>query len=228
MARIKPLHGVSVLFALAAGAIAPVQAQDFPPCPPPAQAEYLLLVQGETEPERTRIQNLLPTSTEVMVCQYLSDPVVRAGGFTSLENANAWAQYLTEVEGAQAFVVRPAAPGEAIAAIPAPDAPSPAAPSAPATPVVGYAPQLLGEGYAVLVAYENDPTTAIRVQQTLGMPVGLAVYQQQPYLLAIQSGDPQAAVATLQTLATDRFTAFMVDSSNVVLLSPTVVVPLAP
>ncbi|NJN22442.1 MAG: hypothetical protein HC812_16255 [Leptolyngbya sp. RL_3_1] len=80
----------------------------------------MLLVQGETETERNRIQDLLPASTDVTVCQYLDSTVVRAGGFTSLENANAWAQYLTEVEGAQAFVARPAAPGEVTTVTPAP------------------------------------------------------------------------------------------------------------
>ena len=53
----------------------------------------------------------LQTGT-VMVCDYLEDTVVRAGGFTNLENANAWAQYMTEVEGFQAFVARPAANSE--------------------------------------------------------------------------------------------------------------------
>lgn len=220
------------------GAIASqgVRAQDLPPCPPPATAEYLLLVQGETEAERNRIQDLLPASTDVSVCQYLDSPVVRAGGFTSLENANAWAQYLTEVEGAQAFVARPAAPGEvtpAVTPVEPPEAvPDPVAPASgspiitPAT--VGYAPQLFGEGYVVLVSYSNQPAIAQQVQDTLNDTVGLAVYQQRPYLMAVQTTDAQVAAQTLQTLSSGRFTAFIVDSGEVVLLSPAIALPTAP
>lgn len=229
MIRMQSLQGWGLMgIAAWVGAIAPAaaQAQTFPPCLPPAPAEYLLLAQGTTEAERTRIQNLLPTSTDVMVCEYLSDPVVRAGGFTSLENANAWAQYLTDVEGVQTFVARPAEAGEAITATPPPTPATPAAPEPPAAAPssVGYAPQLVGPGYAVLVDYGDDPAIAATVQQTLGTPVGLAVYQEQPYLLAIQSGDPQVAASTLQTLSTGEFTVFMVNSSNVVLLSPAIAV----
>lgn len=205
-----------------------------PPCAPPDPEEYLLLVRGDTEAERDRIQDLLPASTSLMVCSYLEETVVRAGGFTSLENANAWAQYLTEMEGAQAFVVRPAAPGET---------PPPATPVAPPTPPAeevaltnpqgtepaaaepgGYTPQLLGEGYAVLVNYNNNPATAQEAQELLGTPVGLAVYRQQPYLLASHSPDAATAAETLQILSGSRLTAFIVDSSDVVLLTPAVVV----
>ncbi len=224
---------------VSSGAIwsASVRAQDLPPCQPPATAEYLLLVQGNTEPERNRIQDLLPASTDVSVCQYLDAPVVRAGGFTSLENANAWAQYLTEVEGAQAFVARPAVPGEVTPAVtpvepPTATAAEPVVPAADSptqpTATVGYAPQLLGEGYVVLVNYDNQPALAQQVQDTLDDTVGLAVYQQHPYLLAIQTTDAQVAAQTLQTLSSGRFTAFIVDSGEVVLLSPAIALPEAP
>lgn len=234
------------------GAIATrATADEFPVCSPPASEEYLLLIQGDTVQSRDRIQNLLPATTEVSVCSYLDEVVVRAGGFTSLENANAWAQYLTEVEGAQAFVARPAMPGEVVAPTDTvaaePIEPVPATPPAPSanippevtnTPevisttaesapagIVGYAPQLLGEGYAVLVNYNNDPGVAKQLQQTLNQPVGLAVYQEQPFLLAAQSTDPQIAAQLLQTLSNSRFGAFIVDSSEVVLLSSGVATP---
>lgn len=226
------------------GVVAPrAWADEFPPCTPPNANEYLLLVQGETVSARDRIQNLLPTTTSLSVCRYLDDVVVRAGGFTSLENANAWAQYLTEVEGAQAFVARPAAPGEVassqpIAAEPVEPEPTPA-PEAPATPAtttpgttdpapaaeVAYAPKLLGEGYAVLVDYGNNPEVAKQLQQALNQPVGLAIYEQQPFLLATQSPDPQTAAQILQTLSNSRFGAFIVDSGDVVLLSEAVATP---
>lgn len=236
-------RGGYLLVVLGSGAIATAAAADeFPPCAPPANSEYLLLVKGDTVESRDRIQNLLPTTTEVSVCSYLDDVVVRAGGFTSLENANAWAQYLTEAENAQAFVARPAAPGEIASAEPIaaePVEPMPELPSEPpaaeevpvSNPVVppeatvAYDPQLLGEGYAVLVDYANDPAVAKQLQQTLNQSVGLAVYEQQPFLLVIQSPDPRVAAQTLQALSNDRYGAFIVDSSEVVLISPGVATP---
>lgn len=245
MIGIKNLRWWGLALLVASGAVAAPQAwaDDFPPCAPPNANEYLLLVQGDTVEARDRIQNLLPTTTIVSVCRYLDDVVVRAGGFTSLENANAWAQYLTEVEGAQAFVARPAAPGEVSTNTPIaaePVTPEPAAPTTPepttptATPTVtdptsaatvAYAPKLLGEGYAVLVNYSNDPEIAKQLQQSLNQPVGLAVYQQRPFLLVTQSVDPQAAAQVLQSLSSSRFGAFIVDSSEVVLLSDGVATP---
>ncbi|MEO1094225.1 MAG: hypothetical protein AAFX01_04935 [Cyanobacteria bacterium J06638_28] len=237
--------GLVVMLAGSSAIATRAHADEFPVCSPPANEEYLLLIQGDTVQSRDRIQNLLPATTDVSVCSYLDEVVVRAGGFTSLENANAWAQYLTEVEGAQAFVARPAMPGEvvtptdAVAAEPVepvpatpPDPPANTSPevtsatieSAPAG-VVGYAPQLLGEGYAVLVSYNNDPGVAKQIQQTLNQPVGLAVYQERPFLLAAQSTDPEIAAQVLQTLSGGRFGAFIVDSSEVVLLSSGVATP---
>ncbi|RZM82912.1 hypothetical protein [Leptolyngbya iicbica] len=242
----KHLRWWSLALLIAAGSVTAPRAgaDEFPPCAPPNANEYLLLVQGDTVEARDRIQNLLPTTTIVSVCRYLDDVVVRAGGFTSLENANAWAQYLTEAEGAQAFVARPAAPGEVttstpIAAEPVAPAvtpePAPAQPTTPeptpavtdpvAAAEVAYAPKLLGEGYAVLVNYSNNPDIAKQLQQSLNQPVGLAIYQQRPFLLATQSTDPQAAAQVLQTLSNSRFGAFIVDSSEVVLLSEAVATP---
>lgn len=244
MSGIKALRRWGLVATIvAAGGVTPrAFADEFPPCSPPAASEYLLLIQGDTVSARDRIQNLLPTTTSVSVCRYLDDIVVRAGGFTSLENANAWAQYLTEVEGAQAFVARPAAPGEVVADAPieaetvepVPELPS-EAPTTPATspspepvtpePTVAYAPKLLGEGYAVLVDYGNNPEVAKQLQQALNQPIGLAVYEQRPFLLAAQSANPQDAAQVLQTLSNSRFGAFIVDSSEVVLLSSAVAIP---
>ncbi|MEM6716000.1 MAG: hypothetical protein AAF622_13090 [Cyanobacteria bacterium P01_C01_bin.147] len=247
MTGIKNLQWWGLALLLATGGVVSPRAwaDEFPPCAPPSTNEYLLLVQGDTVEARDRIQNLLPTTTVVSICRYLDDVVVRAGGFTSLENANAWAQYLTEVEDAQAFVARPAAPGEVAsntpiaaepvepAPTPAPVEPTPAEPT-PSTPTatspnasaeVAYTPKLLGEGYAVLVNYGNDPAVAKQLEQTLNQPVGLAIYEQRPFLLAIQSADPQAAAQVLQTLSNNRFGAFIVDSSDVVLLSGAVATP---
>jgi hypothetical protein len=78
-----------------------------PACPPPTAQEFLLLVRGETEADRNKIATILPENNTVLVCQYLDETLVRAGGFTSLETANAWASYMTTVEGFESFVSRP-------------------------------------------------------------------------------------------------------------------------
>jgi hypothetical protein len=229
----------------------------FPACPPPQTNEYLLLVRGNTEAERNRVQDLLPSSSTVMICNYLSDTVVRAGGFTSLENANAWAQYMTEVEGLQAFVARPAAttatnpppttsppatsptPGTNPAVPPtSPSAPNPstAGPSTPsttpstpsttstprATTPIAYAPQPLDMGFAVLVDYQYQPETARSVQRQIGQAVGLAVYRQRPYLLIAYSPNLEGAATTLQVLGGYGISGFIVDSREVVMLTPAV------
>lgn len=125
--------GLGILGALALVGVPSLRARgEFPPCPPPSTDEYLLLVRGDTENQRTRVQDLVPANSPVMVCNYLGDAVVRAGGFSSLENANAWAQYMTEVEGLQAFVARPAAANPVVPPDDSPD-PSPAQP-APSEP----------------------------------------------------------------------------------------------
>ena len=206
-----------------------VVASDFPPCPPPADSEYLLLVRGETEEQRDRIQEILPVNNTVLVCSYLDDPVVRAGGFTSLETANSWAQYMTEVEGLQAFVARPPDPEASSPATLTPTETSPDALSASplstestAAGLPAYNPQALTSGFAVLVEYYNHPEVALDVQQLLNRDVGLVVYRQSPYLLAAQSPDAAIASETLRTLNDHDFTSILVDSSQVVLLTSSV------
>ncbi|WP_137454977.1 hypothetical protein [Halomicronema hongdechloris] len=190
-------------------------AAEFPPCPPPASNEYLLLVRGDSEAEREQVQAVLPPSNSAMVCSYLNDTVVRAGGFTSLENANAWAQYMTEVEGLQAFVARPATEPVSTTT-PEPEATSPDLPS--------YQPEPLGAGYAILVDYANQPQVATEVRSLLGQPVGLVVYQQRPYLLAQQSNDPEAATALLRRLSDAGLASFIVSGLEVMVLTSEVAI----
>lgn len=217
--------------------IMPPLAAAFPPCPPPQNSEYLLLVRGNTEPERQRVQQLLPASSTVMVCDYLNDTVVRAGGFSNLENANAWAQYMTEVEGLQAFVARPAAPTATPAPEPSPTTPTPTAtlgsgspPGNPSpgpaanSPTLAYAPQTLGPGYAVLVDYQYQPELAQAIQRQVGQAVGLAVYRQRAYLLIAYSPAVEGAVSTLRVLSDYAISGFIVDSQQVIMLTPAVAV----
>lgn len=232
---------LGLLLAPLAGLWTAAQAQ-FPPCPPPSANEYLLLVRSNTEAERTRVQNLLPSNSTVLVCDYLNDTVVRAGGFTNLENANAWAQYMTEVEGFQAFVARPAttaaqpAPPTGGTTPPAngetplanntpPSSGTPASATPPATTQsapTAYAPQPLGTGFAVLVDYQYQPESAIAIQRQVGQAVGLAVHRQRSYLLIAHSPDVAGAASTLAVLTSLNIAGFIVDSQEVVMLTPAV------
>ncbi|MEB3212584.1 MAG: hypothetical protein VKL39_14590 [Leptolyngbyaceae bacterium] len=116
-------------------------------------------------------------------------------------------------------------------------APSGNAPSSPSSPSANvpnssgrpqapaYAPAVLEPGYAVLVRYNNQPEVAAAVRAVLSSPVGLAVYEQQPYLLVAYSPDPAIAGRVLQGLSDRQFNAFIVSSQQVVVLSSSVAVP---
>lgn len=207
-------------------------AAEFPPCPPPAANEYLLLVRGETAEDRTRIQDLLPSSSTVLVCNYLDDTVVRGGGFTDLETANAWAQYMTEVEQLQAFVARPAvtpvattAPQPAANPVPAAEtttAANPPAATSTSNPPPNFDPRSLGQGYTVLVDYLNQPEIAEAIQAQVGQSVGVAVYRQRPYLLIAHSPNIQGAATTLEVLAERNISSFIVNGQEVVMLAPAI------
>lgn len=230
-----PLFSLGILAVSLGQGLAPALAQ-FPPCPPPAANEYLLLVRSDSEAERTRIQDLLPSNSTVMVCNYLSDTVVRGGGFSNLENANAWAQYMTEVEGFQAFVARPATtaqPSNPEATNPATPEPTPSpaptgateppdANSPATTGTAAFAPQPLGEGFAVLVDYQYNPDTAVAIQAQVGQAVGLAVHKQRAYLLIAYSPTMDGAATTLNVLVGYGISGFIVDSREVVMLTPAI------
>ena len=223
-----------------------------PVCPAPSSQEYLLLVRGNTEEDRDRIASVLPAESTVLICNYLDEALVRAGGFTSLETANAWATYMNTVEGFESFVARPVAeasvtaapiaeppvmeqpvPEVAVTELPDPAVTVPpdgqpavdAAVPAPAAENDGagsYEPQRLAAGYAVLVDFDNRPEVASTVGQII-TPVGLGVYQRRPYLLADYTQDAAVAEATLQRLSEAQLAAVVVDAEDVVQLSIDVV-----
>ncbi|MGJ3246883.1 MAG: hypothetical protein ACFE0I_12510 [Elainellaceae cyanobacterium] len=183
-------------------------AQPYPPCQPPAAGEYLLFIRNQPNADLTQIQQILPRGTITTICDYLETPVLRVSGFTNRDIASSWAQYLSETENLQTFVVQPSA----------------IAPSSAREPVPVYAPRPLGVGYAVIVHYFNRPEIAIDVQRLLDGPVGLIVYGQQPYLLAAYTDDPDSAASVLQTLSDRNFTAAIIDSRDAVLLTPEVAI----
>ncbi|PZO46831.1 MAG: hypothetical protein DCF15_19830 [Phormidesmis priestleyi] len=191
-----------------------------PACPPPVNGEYLLLVRGETESDRAQIAAALPAENPVLVCTYLNEPLVRAGGFTSLETANAWATYMTTEAGFESFVSKPSDTQTAIATTNNPAAPVAATTSArsSASGAISYQPRRLSDGYAVLVDYGDRPDVATAVGQVV-TPVGLAVYQQRAYLLADYTADAAGAATTLQKLSDAQLAPILVDAQQVVRIS---------
>ncbi|MBE9066272.1 hypothetical protein IQ260_06365 [Leptolyngbya cf. ectocarpi LEGE 11479] len=203
--------GGAIIVLLSSGWAGQGMAQSYPDCPPPASGEYLLLVRGADESERDRTLSILPVDKPTLVCNYLGDTVVRAGGFDSLEVANSWALYMSDIEQLETVVV------ESTAYSPEPTAPDePVAESAPML----YQPTLLGEGVAVLVDYQQDPAIGRNLAQQGN--VGLAVYLQQPYLLVLHTTDTSAAAARLQQLVDSGLTSFLVDSQQVIRLTDTI------
>lgn len=99
-------------------------AQPRPGCDPPSANEYLLLVLNQGEGTEDQLRQLLPENAAITTCSYLNDEVVRVGGFASADIANAWAQYLSDMTGLQAFVARPAASSPAVASETTPDSPA--------------------------------------------------------------------------------------------------------
>ena len=87
---------------------------------------------------------------------------------------------------------------------------------------IAYNPQPLGTGYAVLIDYFNQTEVATQARQLLGRDVGLATYFGRPYLLATYTGNQVDAQSLLRNLQNFDFRAFLVDSSQVTLLTPVV------
>lgn len=193
-------------------------------CAPPKSGEYLLLVKSQTPETQARVRNLLSRDSSVTVCRYLEDVVTRVGGFRDSDTASSWANYLNDTVGLQAFVVRPSNRQT--------EAQNREQFSTRATTTLrsrtgGYNPQQLGNGFAVIVNYNNRPEVASQVQQALDRDIGLASYRQRPYLLAVHTSNRSIANAVLQRLSDRGFSATIVDSRRVILLTPVVSLPQA-
>lgn len=197
--------GGAIVFVLSSGLIGnEVVAQSYPDCPAPTSGEYLLLVRGAEQSIRERTISILPVDQPTLVCDYLGDIVVRAGGFNSLEVANSWALYLNDIEQLDTTVVESAPALE------------PTDTAAVIEPQSQYKPTLLGEGFAVLVDYQQNPDIGRELaQQDM---VGLAVHLEQPYLLVLHTTDSSAAAARLQQLVDRGLTSFLVDGKQVIRL----------
>lgn len=183
--------------------------QNIPMCQPPRPGEYILLVVSPTANSQQQLRSALPNEIPATTCQYLSDRVTRIGGFNSIDHANRWATYINNIVGLSAIITTQ--PNVANVTQP---------PNSPQT--VSFNPQLLGNGYAVLVDYFNKPELVNNVQQVVGGNIGFAAYGQRPYLLAVYTGNQQEAYRTLQQLTERGFFAVLVDSSQVMLLRSSV------
>ncbi len=206
--NIACLRVSSVLLALAglSGAAGLAQAQQsISPCQPPQANEYLLLVRTPTKENQEQLQRTVPANTKSTVCRYLEDTVTRISGFRRVEDANDWARYVKEIVGLSAYVLRPTATL-----------------TAASTTIPSYNPQPLGEGYAVLVDYFNQPEVATQLKQLLGSDVGLVSYGKRPYLLVAYTTNESKANSTLRRLSDRGFWSMVVDSRRVTLLRPVV------
>ncbi len=255
---------MSAIAPLLLGIGSPAIAQTTEDCQPPRAGEYLLLVEEGSETTQSQLQEVLPPTTDIVLCNYFDNIVARVGGFTDLETANSWAQYLMDIGGLQVFVARspddpsddpvandsPNEDPEAVAdnrdaeaevaaepdedlgteAVDRNEPPEPAQPvvdrsAVPDGSPVAIAPDVLEDGYAVLVEFFDQPAIASNLQQFLGRSVGIVTYQQRPYLLAVYTSDPFVASTTLQNLSDQDFATIMVDSRRVVRLAPEIVLP---
>lgn len=166
-----------------------------------------MLVLTQTKDSQQQLQRTLPADTQLSVCQYFSDTVTRIGGFRRIEDANDWMRYVKEIAGLSAYVVRPTVTATA---------------TAPLTNSPAFSPQPLGQGYAVLVDYFNQPEEAARLKQLLGSEIGLVSYGKRPYLLAVYTTSEQKANSLLRKLSDRGFWSMVVDSRRVTLLRPVV------
>jgi hypothetical protein len=192
------------------GSISSVSAQqNLPICQPPLPGEYLLLVVSPTASSQNQLRNALPSQITATTCQYLRDTVTRIGGFKSMEDANRWARYINNIVGLSAIIATQ--PNVAnITKIP----------TQPET--ISFNPQVLGNGYAVLVDYFNKPELASSIQKVTGGKIGFASYGQRPYLLAAFTTNQQEAYRTMQKLNEGGFFAVIVDGRKVMLLRSSV------
>jgi hypothetical protein len=173
--------------------------QKTPNCRPPNAGEYLLLIVSPSADNQNQLRRVLPPDTKANVCRYNNDTVTRIGGFAKLDDANRWARFVRDSAGLSAIITtRPQ--------------------DTPVAKPANYKPQALGQGYAVLVDYFNNPDLAKQVQQIVGGDIGFVSYAQRPYLLAVFTTNSREAQTTLQSLSERGFFAQLVDARRVMLL----------
>lgn len=201
-----------------------VMAQSAPiaDCQPPASNEFLLFAVTRTPEAQTVLRSKAPTDATTTVCRYQGEVVTRVGGFGSEPSAAAWGQYLIRATGIPTTIVRPS-PVAVVPDVSQTPGPKPAASTGSGS--VGkrfapgsYKPQALSSGYAVLVNYNNRPEVAVQLGQVLNQAIGVAAYEERPYLYVMQTGEMSAANAVVKLLTDRGFLAMRVEAKSVVLL----------
>ena len=177
-------------------------------CQPPASDEYLVAIITETSAAQDIVRRGLPPDIIIEVCRYIDQTVSSIRGFDDQDVASDWARYIQDIVGLSAYVVRPS------------EETTPSDTPLPAPPEIGFYPQPLGRGFAVLVDYNNQPEIALQLERSLGRNVGLVAYGQKPFLLVTYTKSSGAATSSLFRLSNRGFLAFVVDSSRVTLISP--------
>ncbi len=225
-----------------AQSVMPVIAQSAPiaDCQPPAANEFLLFAVTRTPEAQVMLQSKAPKDATTTVCRYQNDVVTRVGGFGSEPSAAAWGQYLIRSTGIPTTIVRPSPVAAVIPEVPQTPTVKPVSTGSGVGSGIGsgsvgkrfspgsYKPQTLSSGYAVLVNYNNRPEVAVQLGQALNQAIGVAAYQERPYLYVMQTGEMSAANAVVKLLTDRGFLAMRVEAKSVVVLRTLPIGPLAP
>lgn len=211
---------ISSLLTITSGSLAARTSLAQEMCAAPKPGEYLLLIVTNTSEEQKLVQRTLPNDIKSEVCRYLSNLVIRVGGFNDQLVAEDWVAYLQDQVKLPAYVVKQEATP---VSRPSPNS-TPVVRETPPTskPESRYSPQSLGSGYAVLVDYFNQPELAVQLRTLIGEDVGLVSYGQRPYLLVEYTTDSEKATATLKQLSSRGFWSMLVDSNRVTVISPAI------
>ncbi|MCL2933018.1 MAG: hypothetical protein MGG11_12390 [Trichodesmium sp. MAG_R03] len=175
-------------------------------CQSPASNEYLLIILTETPANQDVLRRSLPPDIRINICRYIDQIVSSIRGFDDKDVASDWARYIQDIVGLNAYVVKPREETKSINQC------------LPASPEIGLNPQLLGDGYAVLVDYNNQSEIALQLQKILGRNLGLAAYRQKHFLLVTYTKESQAATDSMLNLSNRGFLTFVVDSRKVTLI----------
>ncbi|MEB3339723.1 hypothetical protein [Okeania sp.] len=182
-------------------------------CQSPGSGEYLLVIVTTTPENQDIVRRTLPPDIIINVCRYISLTVSSIRGFDDKDVASDWAKYVQDIVGLPAYVVKPSQetkpPNNRLAA----------------PPEIGFNPEPLGSGYAVLVDYNNQPEIALQLERSLGRNLGLVAYGQKPFLLVTYTKKHKTATNSMFNLSDRGFLVFIVDSSKVTLISPKIQLP---
>ncbi|MCL2923723.1 MAG: hypothetical protein MGF17_03590 [Trichodesmium sp. MAG_R04] len=179
-------------------------------CQSPASNEYLLVILTETPANQDVLRRSLPGDIKINICRYIDQIVSSIRGFDDKDVASDWARYIRDIVGLNAYVVKPIEETISLKQC------------LPVPPDIGFNPQPLGDGYVVLVDYNNQPEIALQLQKILGRNLGLAAYGQKPFLLVTYTKESRAATNSMLNLSDRGFLTFVVDSSKVTIISPRV------